>query len=162
MHANTSGQNEIWSRLWQRKYILWSPPDTHINWEDRPSSNRRSISIFYGLQTRCSIYTFSQNTLSNKKWYEQLNTKIYVVWSIGVTQQHQVFLSHVVEESNKKFEDMTPEEKKTREDAEEFYLSYIFIRQSGKHHNKLKTILKMTSLQEKIGTLRPARPPYTS
>ena len=38
---------------------------------------------------------------------------------------------------------MTPEYKKdTREDAEELYLSYIFLRESIKDHNKLKTDLK--------------------
>ena len=38
---------------------------------------------------------------------------------------------------------MTPEDKKeTREDAEDRYLSYIFLSKSGKQHNKLKTYLQ--------------------
>ena len=43
----------------------------------------------------CSIYIFIQNTLSNKRWYEQFNTKIDVGSDISVTLQHQVLLSHV-------------------------------------------------------------------
>ena len=43
---------------------------------------------------------FSQNTFNNKHWYEQFNTKIDFGSAIGVTQQHQVLLSHVTEESN--------------------------------------------------------------
>ena len=81
-----------------------------------------------------------QNNCSNKQWYELFNTKIDVGSAIGVTRQHQVLLSQIVEESNNKFEEMTPEEKKeTREDVEEHYQSYIFLSQSGKQHHKLKT-----------------------
>ena len=68
----------------------------------------------------CSNYSFSHNTLSNEQWYERFNTKIDVVSAINLTRKHQVILSHVAEEYNKEFEDMTPEEKKeTREDAGE-------------------------------------------
>ena len=97
-----------------------------------------------------SIYSFSQSTLSNEQWYERLNTKIGVGSAIGVTRQHQVLLSHVTEESNNKFEDMNLEGKKeTRKDAEEHYLSYIFLRKSGKQHNKLKTDLQNDSTKGK-------------
>ena len=54
-----------------------------------------------------------------------------------------MFLYQITEESNKKFGDITSEEKKyTREDAKERYLSYIFLRQSGNQHNKLKNDLQ--------------------
>ena len=52
-----------------------------------------------------SIYSFSQNTLSNEKWYERFSTKIDVGLAINVTQKHQVLLYNVTEESNKKFKD---------------------------------------------------------
>ena len=42
----------------------------------------------------------------------KFNTNIDVGSDIGVTQQHQLLLYVVTEEYNKKFEDMTPEEKK--------------------------------------------------
>ena len=70
-------------------------------------------------EQECSIYSFSQNTLRNDQWYEQFNTKINVGSAISTTQQHQVLLFQVADKSNKKFEDITPEEKKeTQEDAE--------------------------------------------
>ena len=33
----------------------------------------------------CSIYSFSQNALSNKQWYQQFNNKIDVGSDIGIT-----------------------------------------------------------------------------
>ena len=51
-----------------------------------------------------------------------------------------MLISHVTEESNNKFEEMTLEEKKeTPEDPKERYISYVFLRKRGKQHNKLKT-----------------------
>jgi hypothetical protein len=42
-----------------------------------------------------------------------------------------------------KFDAMSDAQKQaTREDAEERYLSYVFLRQSGKQHNKLKVDLQ--------------------
>ena len=46
-----------------------------------------------------------------------------------------MLLYHVAEESNKKLEYMTPEEgEETREDVEENYRSYMFLRQNDKKH----------------------------
>ena len=56
----------------------------------------------------CSIWSFILNTLSNEQWYERFSIKIDVGSSITITQQHQVLLSHVAEESNKNSEDMKP------------------------------------------------------
>ena len=66
--------------------------------------------MFY--EQECSICSFSHKTFSNEKWCEQFSTKVDVGLDIGVTQQQPVILSHVSEESNNKFEYMTPEEKK--------------------------------------------------
>jgi hypothetical protein len=92
----------------------------------------------------CALYTFAQNTLTNEQWYEQFNTKIDVGSAIGVTRQHQVLLEHVAAETGTtKFNDLTSDKQKiTREKAEERYLSYVFLRQSGKQHNKLKVDLQ--------------------
>jgi hypothetical protein len=92
----------------------------------------------------CALYDFSQNQLSNEQWYERFNTKINVGSAIGVTRQHQILLEHVAaEEGNVKFKDLTPEEQlEVRTKAEERYLSYVFLRQSGKQHNKLKVDLQ--------------------
>ena len=79
-----------------------------------PGSNQRPISIFYGLQTRVFIIIFSDNTLSYDQCYEQFNTNIDVGSDIGGICQHQVLLSSIIEEFNKKFKDMNPEEKENR------------------------------------------------
>ena len=41
------------------------------------------FATFY--KQECSVYSFSPNTLSNDKWYEQFNTSIDVGSDIGVT-----------------------------------------------------------------------------
>ena len=75
-------------------------------------------------EKECSIYSFSQNSSSKKKWYEWINNRIDVVSDVCVTQQHQVLRYHVRDEYNKKLEDMNYKEKRdTQEDAEERYLS---------------------------------------
>jgi hypothetical protein len=91
-----------------------------------------------------ALYGFAQNALSNEQWYERFNTKIDVGSAIGITRQHQVLLEHVAAETGTtKFDALTADEQKVvREKAEERYLSYVFLRQSGKQHNKLKVDLQ--------------------
>jgi hypothetical protein len=74
----------------------------------------------------------------------QFNTRIDVGEAIGVTRQHKVLLEHVAAElGTTKFDDLpTDEQKEVRETAEERYLSYVFLSQSGKQHNKLKVDLQ--------------------
>jgi len=96
-------------------------------------------------EQECTLYSFSQNTLSNEQWYERFNTRIDVGTAIGVTRQHQVLLEHVASETSPpiSFASMTPDQQsEVRTKAEERYLSYIFLRQSGKQHNKLKVDLQ--------------------
>jgi hypothetical protein len=50
-----------------------------------------------------TLYSFSQNTLSNEQWYERFNTRIEVGTAIGVTRQHTVLLEHVTQESGSTF-----------------------------------------------------------
>jgi hypothetical protein len=90
-----------------------------------------------------TLYSFSQNTLSNEQWYERFNTRINVGTAIGVTRQHTVLLEHVAQESGTTFAAQTAvEQMATREKAEEWYLSYVFLRQSGKQHHKLRVDLQ--------------------
>jgi hypothetical protein len=96
-------------------------------------------------EQECTLYSFNQNTLSNEQWYERFNTRIDVGGAIGVTHQHQVLLEHVASEESPPvlFAAMTPNQQAdTRVKAEERYLSYVFLRQSGKQHNKLKVDLQ--------------------
>jgi hypothetical protein len=85
-----------------------------------------------------TLYSFSQNTLSNQQWYEQFNTKIDVGTAIGVTRQHTVLLELVAAQT-------TVEQIATRGKAEERYLSYVFLRQSGRQLLKLVNVVKVVS-----------------
>jgi hypothetical protein len=87
-----------------------------------------------------SFYSFKQENLSNPQWYEHLNTKVDISGATGVTRQHNVLLEYVAQESyTRAFMDLGPvEQQLLRDDAEERYISYAFIRQSGTQHGNLK------------------------
>jgi hypothetical protein len=91
-----------------------------------------------------SFFLFKQETLSNPQWYERFNTKVYVSEAIGVTRQHKVLLDYVAQESyTKSFEGLgVAEQKLVRDDAEERYVSYAFLQQSGTQHGNLKVDLQ--------------------
>jgi hypothetical protein len=91
-----------------------------------------------------SFYSFKQETLSNPQWYERFNTKVGVSEAIGVTRQHKVLLDYVDQESyTKSFEGLgVAEQKLVRDDAEERYVSYAFLRQRGIQHGNLKVDLQ--------------------
>jgi hypothetical protein len=91
-----------------------------------------------------SFYSFKQENLSNPQWYERFNTKVYVSEAIGVTGQHKVLLDYVAQESYiKSFEGLgVAEQKLLRDDAEERYVLYAFLRQSGIQHGNLKVDLQ--------------------
>jgi hypothetical protein len=90
------------------------------------------------------FYSFNQETLSNPQWYERSNTKVDVSEASGVTRQHKVLLDNVSQESyTKSFEGLeVAEQKLVRDDAEERYVSYAFLRQSGIQHGNLKVDLQ--------------------
>ena len=91
-----------------------------------------------------AFYSFRQETMSNPQWYERFNTKIDVGNAIGVTRQHKVLLEYVAMELHTKaFAALTTAEQQVvRTDAEERYLSYVFLKQSGTQHGNLKVDLK--------------------
>jgi len=96
-------------------------------------------------EQECSLYGFAQHSLTNDQWYERFNTKVEVGASIGVTRQHKVLWEYVSEETHRgiDFTSLTHDQQQAiKEDAEERYLSYIFLRQSGKQHSKLKMDLQ--------------------
>ncbi len=95
-------------------------------------------------EQECALYSFSQQVMTNEQWYERFNTKVDVGTAIGVTRQHRVLLDHVAAENGATpFNKLTAtEQAAVREQAEERYLSYVFLRQSGKQHTKLKTDLQ--------------------
>jgi hypothetical protein len=63
---------------------------------------------------------------------------------IGVTRQHKVLLEYVAQETHTSaFEDLGAAEKRVvRDDAEERYVPYAFLRQSGNQHSNIKVDLQ--------------------
>ena len=91
-----------------------------------------------------TLYSTTQNTFTNTQWYEKFNTRIDVGTAIGVTRRHKVLLEYEasVSDSKTKYKDLPPaKQQEIMERAEERYISYVFLRQSGKQHHKLKTNL---------------------
>jgi hypothetical protein len=93
---------------------------------------------------KLSFYLFKQNNLSTAQWYERLNTKVDFSGAIGVTRNQTVLLEYVAQESyTRAFTDLGPvEQQLVRDDAEERYVSYAFLRQSGTQHGNLKVYLQ--------------------
>jgi hypothetical protein len=75
------------------------------------------------------FYSFKQESLSNRQWYELVNTKVDVGEAIGVTRQHKVILDYVAQESYTKFfADLgAVEQKLVTDDADERYVSYALL-----------------------------------
>ena len=91
-----------------------------------------------------ALYSFCQETRTNAEWYERFNTKVDLTNAIGVTQQHKVLLEWVAQETHTCAYTalIKAQQKAVREDAEESYLAYCFLRQSGKQHSTLKMDLQ--------------------
>ena len=96
-----------------------------------------------------SFYQFRQaENMNNPQWYERFNTKIDIGDAIGVTRQHKALLEFVAQEQAvgsavTTFDSLTDAVKdEVRKDAEERYISYVFLRQSGPQHAKLKMDLQ--------------------
>jgi hypothetical protein len=90
------------------------------------------------------FYCFRQEMMSNPQYYEKFNTKVHVSALIGVTRQHKVLLDFVAQElHSNNFDSLAaPDQLLVRADAEERYLSYVLLRQSGPQHSVLKTDLQ--------------------
>jgi hypothetical protein len=91
-----------------------------------------------------SFYSFRQETFSNPQWYERFNTKVDVGDAIGVTRQHNVIFEYVAQETHTSaFAYLgVVEHRVVQDDAEERYVSYAFLRQSGNQHDNLKVDLQ--------------------
>jgi hypothetical protein len=95
------------------------------------------------IKNSCSIRS-SRKPYRTPQWYKKFNTKVDVSEAIGVTRQHKVLLDYVAQEwYTKSFEGLgVAEHKLVRDDAEERYVSYTFLRQSGIQHGNLKVDLQ--------------------
>ncbi len=93
-----------------------------------------------------ALYGFQQNNLTNQQYYERFNTKVDVATAVGVTREHQVLLQYETEEvygKEERFDSLTEgEQDKIRAAAVERYLTYVFLRQSNKLNDYMKTLLQ--------------------
>jgi hypothetical protein len=82
--------------------------------------------------------------MSNPQWYERFSTKVGVSGAIVVTRQHNFVLEYVAQESyTRVFTDLGPvEQQLVRDNAEERYVPYAFLRESGTHNGNLKVDLQ--------------------
>ena len=91
-----------------------------------------------------AFYMFRQENLMNPQWYKRFNTKINVGDMIGMTHQHKVLLEYVANKlHHQDFASLgDAKQEAIRADAEERYISYVFLKQSGVQHGTLKVDLK--------------------
>ena len=89
-------------------------------------------------------HTQAEGNLTNDKWYHWVNTKVDVGIAVGVTHQYPKLLDLEAKKlHNKEFALLDPitEQLGIREIAEERYLAYVFLQQSGSQHDQLQTDL---------------------
>ena len=81
--------------------------------------------------------------MTNNQWYDRINTKVDVGTSIGITRQHDVLMEWTSQQLEKQSFTTLSDAKKLEicEESEERYLAYIFIKQSAKTSEKLRTSL---------------------
>ena len=89
------------------------------------------------------LYIFYQNLLTNDQWYDRFNTKVDVGISIGITRQHDVLMEWTSQQVEKQSFTTLLDANKLEicGEAEERYLAYVFLKQSAKTSEKLRTSL---------------------
>jgi hypothetical protein len=95
-------------------------------------------------EQEASFYSFRQERMTNPQWYDRFNTKVDVGEAIGVTLQHKVLHEYVAQELHQKtLVSLTKDEQHAVwTDAEERYIAFAFLRQSGAQHTNLKMDLQ--------------------
>jgi hypothetical protein len=103
-----------------------------------------------------AFYSFKQDSLTNPQWYARFNTKVDVGAAIGITRQHKVLLEYVAMELHQQAFDTSgaAEQQAVRDDAEERYISFAFLFQSGQNHANLKRASRMVSPRATTATPR--------
>ena len=133
VYPYTGRQYEAWSILVNYKYEIWST-QVHGPYDQYP------FAIVY--KQEVEFWSFHQQNLTNGQWYDRFNTKVDIVSTIGVTIQHKVLLGYVAQQSNTNYDDMSTKKEDVKKYVKEGYLSYVFLKYIGKHHNKLKNNLQ--------------------
>ena len=96
--------------------------------------------------------------MTNDQWYKRFNTKVYVRTSVGVARQNSVLLEWTAQSTHSaSYQDITNDQKiEIQTDTKERYLEYIFLKQSAKTSEKLRTNLSddYTTAEKKYPTSR--------
>jgi hypothetical protein len=89
-----------------------------------------------------AFYSFRLDSLSNPQWYEHFNTKVNVGKAISMTRQHKVLLEYVAQERHQQaFTTLgVVDQQAIHTDAEEQYVSYAFLQQSGTQSGNLNKV----------------------
>jgi hypothetical protein len=106
------------------------------------SENKYIFATLY--EQEVGLFGFQQNKLSEDQWHERFNTRVAIGDTLGVNRDHMIALNYVAKErTNTEFDDVTDDDlrESIAKDARERYLAYIFLRQSGSQHDRLKTDL---------------------
>ena len=79
--------------------------------------------------------------MTNDHWYEQFNTKVDVGTAIVFTRQNSVLLEWTAHSTlSPYYQDITDDQNiEIQTDTEERYLAYIFLKQSAKTSEKIRT-----------------------
>ena len=86
-----------------------------------------------------TVLNTRQGSLSNTQWYERFNTRYDVARSVGVEFGHKVLLEYCAQSIHLKIYDSLTlaEQTATKQSAEERYLAYLFLVNSGAQHDLL-------------------------
>jgi hypothetical protein len=144
VHPTPTGQDETGPGLHCSEHVL-CPTATLSAYRKTilaPSEDQYPIATVY--EQESSFYSFRQEQMTNPQWYERFNTKVDVGEAIGVTRQHKVLLEYVAQEVHQKaFSSLTSDEQQVvRTVAEERYIAFAFLKQSGAQHANLKVDLQ--------------------
>ena len=126
------------------KHFIRSFDFVSIDREDDFGANGGPIPVRHRLRTGTCILRVPTGLLVKPAVVRALQHKSDVGAAIGVTRQHKVLLDYVAMELHTQtFATLGAAEQQTvREDAEERYISYAFLRQSGQQHGNLKVDLQ--------------------
>jgi hypothetical protein len=91
-----------------------------------------------------AVLNTKQGGLSNTQWYERFNTRYNVARSVGVEFSHKVLWEYCAQASHSKsFDSLTTAKQITvTQAAEEQYLAYLFLVNSGAQHDLLRKELQ--------------------
>ena len=102
---------------------------------------------------------FHQETSTNAQWYDKFNTRVDVATSIGAEFDYHTVIEYQAGKDHPTvpYDNLTDDQKNAvKEAAEERFLAYVMLRQSGKQHTDLKLDLKneFTTGDDKYPTTR--------